>query len=246
MIQKNLLPYDEISFRDQFIHTDMYKQIEKDADQVVWEKFFTHWLTSPSKEITPRCKASSSIVSLTSFYYLQFLLEKNPNQIVDLGCGDNWFKKYIPCIWGIDGLRPSSPHYRADQHITINDYWIKQNKNRFDYMMSINALHFRPLETLRETTLNVMSMLRRGRGYIAFNIMRFVEKSEIGLFSDLLNNYSNRPTHEVTEWAERVPRLEEYIRQELYGLPFNILVFDLDLTYLEEGLDGNLRIVFER
>jgi hypothetical protein len=32
----------------------------------------------------------------------------------------------------------------------------------------------------------------------------------------------------------------------LYNLPASILVFDLDLTYLEDGMDGNLRIVFEK
>jgi hypothetical protein len=245
MIQENLLPYNQESFRESFTKTELYKKIEADHDYIIWEKFYTHWVTSPSKEMTPRHKSVTRAAPVGSFYYLQYLLDTNPRQIVDLGCGDNWFKKYIPNIWGIDGLNPGSPHYKADQHTIINDSWIQYNASKFDCLMSINALHFKPLEKIRETTVNAMKLLRRGRGFLAFNVARFLEKSETGLFSELVNSY-NRPTNSVESWKPILPKLEEYIRTELYNLPASILVFDLDLTYLEDGMDGNLRIVFEK
>ena len=103
-IQENVNAYDVDAFKSSFIKTDLYKAIAKNYQYLHWEKFFdpmqpnAFHLATKSKHR----KRWPNEYSLTPFYYLNFLLEKNPTTIYDLGCGDNSFKKYIPNIIGID------------------------------------------------------------------------------------------------------------------------------------------------
>lgn len=248
MLQQNVNPYNEDSFRMQFMQTELYQKIANEIEIMVWNKSFTGWLQKPSKDITLRRKYFARIASMSAFYYLQFLLEKNPKQILDLGCGDNWFKRYIPQIWGIDGLPRKSKWFMADESSLINDYWLQTRKNSIESLMTINAMHFLPIENVRERVINLISSVKfGGRGYIALNVSRLVEESNIEEFKYLIGkNFTNKTSNNSSEYFECVKKVDEYLRIQLFDLPANVLVFDLDLTYMEEGLDGNLKIVFER
>jgi len=176
------------------------------------------------------------------------LLEKNPQMIIDLGCGDNFFKQYIPQIYGVDSLPATNKWFEADAHQLINDNWLAFKKNKYESLMTICAMHFRPIEEVREIITLLINMIKPGgRGYIAFNATRLLERCNIEKFQWLNSQNRTKPTHESGPvYSNLVSEVDNYIREALYDLPANILVFDLDLTWLEDAMDGNLRIVFER
>jgi len=82
-IQENVNTYDIDAFKASFINTDIYKAIAKDYQYLHWEKFFdpmqpnAFHLATKSKHR----KRWPNEYSLTPFYYLNFLLEKNPTTI---------------------------------------------------------------------------------------------------------------------------------------------------------------------
>lgn len=230
MIQ-NINPYDSAQFKKQFESTDICRKVSKDFDELWWDqriKFFD--------SLTPRHAVSTVTVgfSMIPFYYLQPLLEKNPISIYDLGCGANMFKKYIPNIIGVDKSygRPSESNGQIcypDIEGRVDAEYIKTHQNYFESVFSINALHFRPLTELRSVYEEFISMVAPGgRGFLSVNIQRMIE-SEKNLLSGVNNvNY------------------DSYVRTQLDTLPCKYLIFDVNLDIVDEWLDGNIRLVFER
>jgi SAM-dependent methyltransferase len=161
------------------------------------------------------------------FYYLQPLLEKNPISIYDLGCGANILKKYIPNIIGVD--KSNSQLCYPDIEGRVDAEYIKTHQNYFQSVFSINALHFRPLTELRSVYEEFISMVAPGgRGFLSVNIQRMIE-SEKNLLPGVDNiNY------------------DSYVRTQLDNLPCKYLIFDVNLDIVDEWLDGNIRLVFER
>ena len=51
---------------------------------------------------TPRYSIILGVIPCATFYYLNYLSEINPSEIVDIGCGMNFFKDILPNVIGID------------------------------------------------------------------------------------------------------------------------------------------------
>jgi SAM-dependent methyltransferase len=228
---QNINPYDSAQFKKQFESTDICRKVSKDFDELWWDqriKFFD--------SLTPRHAVSTVTVgfSMIPFYYLQRLLEKNPTSIYDLGCGANLFKKYIPNIIGVDksvGADHESNHQLCypDIEDRVNPNYIKTHQNYFESVFSINALHFRPLSELRLVYEEFISMVAPGgRGFLSVNIQRMIELEKNLLPKDNNINY------------------DLYVRTQLADLPCEYLIFDINLSIMDEWLDGNIRLVFEK
>jgi hypothetical protein len=226
-MKQNINPYDPVQFKKEFEFTDICRNISKDFDNLWWDqqiKFFD--------SLTPRYAVSTNNVgfSMIPFYYLQPLLEKNPTSIIDLGCGANMFKKYIPNIIGIDA------HYGQicypDIESQVDAEYIKTHQNYFKSVFSINALHFRPLTELRLVYEEFISMVSPGgRGFISVNLKRMTDK-ETKVIDELV--------------VDGKVNYEHYVRTQLDNLPCKYLIFDVNLDVMDEWLDGNIRLVFER
>ena len=72
-----------------------------------------------------------------------------------------------------------------------------------------------------------------GRGWIALNAKRMIEQDP--KFSTL-----------VCSDSSNIDIISKYINTELTNLPGNILLFDIDLTCLDNFMDGNIQIIFEK
>ena len=171
---------------------------------------------------------------MVPFFYLKPLLEKNPKIIHDLGAGWNIFKKYIPNIVGI------SPTHAEDNYSDIHDIvdatFVCGHQNYFESVFSINALHFRPLTDLKAVIQEFASMVAPGgRGFLALNIMRMIERTPIESTKEVLGTID--PTNK---------EYSEYTRKVLSDINLNYLIIDIDLTVMDEYMDGNIRIVFEK
>ena len=59
-----------------------------------YHKFFRSNSTL-SKRSTPRLSTVTSVIPCASFYYLNCITENNPEKIVDIGCGMNFFKDIL-------------------------------------------------------------------------------------------------------------------------------------------------------
>ena len=53
-------------------------------------------------ELPRKVQRLYKILDAVPYYYVNYLLEKNPKLIVDIGCGENFFKNYLDYITGVD------------------------------------------------------------------------------------------------------------------------------------------------
>lgn len=215
----NINAYEEHIFKEQFPNTELYKKLSNDFDTLSFEWNFNDY----PKSITPRQRfgdkeAQQTRLSVVPFYYINYLLQKNPDSIADIGCGWNIFAKYIPQITGYD---VGGSHYNILMNNELR--WLEQRENTFESLMSINALNYHPLTDLEKILNLYFNMLKPGgRGYIALNIKRMVEKENIDF------------------------PIEEYIRKVLTYIDVDYVVIDLDLKKISNHMDGNLRLVADK
>ena len=225
-ILQNIKPYNEKEFKAKFADTPLCKKLQQDFDRLIWNSQCNDFEEGTPRQHWGDRNLLQTKFSVVPFYYLEFLTEKNPKVIYDLGCGWNIFKKYIPSIIGIGAENPNDKFFFADVHDYVDDDFIKGHQNFFKSVFSICALHFVPMSNLRQTVLDFASMIKPGgRGFISLNAMRMLE----------------RDTKMISH-----PDLTTWIRSELFDLPFNILQFEVDLEKLDNGMDGNIRIVLEK
>lgn len=230
---RNLNEYNQEEFEAEFKDSEIAQAVAKDFDLLVWDKHLLPELTYT----TPRQILGTRIGSMTSFYYINKLLEKNPEQIYDIGCGWNMFKKYIPNIVGISPDNPDNANSWYGDEFDFFDYdFVANRQDYYDSAMAICSLQYVPLSSLRDRVIGFISIIKPGgRGYIALDIHAMVNRESPEYLFDLFG--SEEPSNEV---------LDQYIREQLTDLPCECLIFDLDSMEHRNELDGNVRIVFEK
>ena len=228
-MQININAYDPNKFKKNFVETEIYQKLIFDYDCVGFEKNWQQF-----RFITPRqhwAQAHPSYFSAVPFYYLDFLVKKNPKKIYDIGCGWNIFKKYIPNIIGIGAENPGDENFYADIHSFVDDEFIMRHQNYFESAFSICALHFVPLSNLKKVVLDFYSILAPGgTGWVALNLQRMLEHD---LSIPKINSKS------ITD-------LDINIRNQIYDIGIDFLVVDIDLTELNEFMNGNIRLVMQK
>lgn len=227
---RNINEYDEVKFEEEFADSEIANQIKKDFDLLVWDKHLPKHVYATERQFI-----GSRICTMTSFYYINKLLEKNPDVIYDFGCGWNLFKKYIPNIIGISPENPEDPHsYYADQYDIFDEDFANNHQAHYESAMAICSLSYRPLTEIAHTIKSFMSIIKPGgRGYIALDIGPMLSREDPGVLDDVFGT-TTPIFHEV----------EDYVREKLGTLPCDYLVFDFDAE-INDAYDGNLRIVFE-
>jgi hypothetical protein len=273
---ENINPYNETEFKKIFINTEIYKKLEQDFGEtnLIWNNRFDDGVKSvaPIRGCTPRASFPEHF-SATIFYYLLPLLEKNYDTIYDIGCGANMFKPYIPRLIGIgeewssyDNVKDPSwpdvtskqefdnlperirheclhihrfqiePDFHGDIKGVFNDDFVLKHQNYFQSVFSICALHFHPLHLFKKIIVDFASIVKvGGRGFLALNLTRMIERESEQF---LLQEFSISKPSKL--------QYDQYIRKELSTLNLKFLILDVNLTVINDGIDGNIRLVFER
>jgi hypothetical protein len=255
IVKENVNGYNEAQYKIDFGNHKCSKVIEKDVlfDRVKLRFdlfFYFNELYHPSMDniLTPRLGAlqSRSTFSIAPLYYLDFLLEKNPQVIVDIGCGANLFKRIIPCIHGIDPT-PNNPY--ADEFGSFDSEFSQSHKDTYESVFSINAIHFISLINFEQKLLEFINVVKPGgRGFITFNAARMIELTsedeQRQLFSQSFSPDTINPKTTVDYTIH-------YVRHVLHRVTQNTLVkfLVIDLLIdkeLDEYMNGNIRLVFEK
>lgn len=234
----NYNPYSELDFKNRFKNSRIYNQLKNDFDHLFWDKSLGTVIPYQRfyEGLTPRQWAGETIFYVAPFYYLEKLTETNPTNIYDIGCGWNRFKRYIPNILGIDKRPINSELYYADIEGIVDDSFVNSHQQYFESAFSIDALHFHSLSTLEKIVNDFVSMIKiNGRGFLALNLQRMIEQTSDTEMINLFNTTS--PT---------VKQYDDYIRTTLLKIKCNYLIIDIDLSTMDEYMNGNIRIVFER
>jgi hypothetical protein len=217
----NLNAYSSKSFREKFETTDLAKQLKQDFDLLTWE---TNLSTFKILGMTPREFRGRRIFSMVPFYYiLQLGLE---SKIYDIGCGWNIYKKYLPNIIGIDQKHPESTYFYADQVGFVDDQFVEQNIEKFENVMTMNALHFIPLSQFSNRINQIRQMVKPGgKIFIMMNVCHMINVETTTIKNDACN----------------------YIRNQMERFKDELLCFELDDNMVHENMsEGTLRLVLQK
>jgi hypothetical protein len=240
---KEINPYSANQWRDQFKNIKLYQDIISDYDHVVYswrESTVLKAALHDTVYVTDRYIGELyRILDAVPYYYLYHTMVNNPEIIVDLGCGTNPFKKTWPNIIGIDS------HYNPgtianDAVVTHFDKdFAAEHQGMCDALISINAIHFDSIYTIKDRLQWVAQLVRPGgRAFVSFNVetwLMHTAKEEIRAifgqwpkFDDIIN----------------------YIYDQVLATKFDFVVSDWpvvripDSGTIRNSHNGNVRLVF--
>lgn len=230
---RNLNDYNQDEFQIQFENTETYKKIKNDFDFLVWDKHVNGDFLYP----TGRQFLGVRTCSMTSFYYIEKLLENKPQLVYDIGCGWNLFKRYYPEIVGISPDEVSnSKAFFGDEFDFYDEEFVKYHQDEYECAMAICSLNFHPLSFIKQITMGFISLIKPGgRGYISFDVTSMLDREDPELLNELFGTTEPSPL-----------QIDDYVVDQLSNLPCNYLIFDADTMENKNRLDGDIRIVFER
>lgn len=244
IIKGNVNGYKQNQYELDFINHACIEAIKKDkwlgSATLRFDSFFSfETLAEPDMDNilnTPRLMSLelNSNFSVVPFYYLDFLLEKTPTSIIDVGCGANIFKRIIPCIHGIDPIL-DNPY--ADEVGSFDSEFSQRHKDEYESVFSINAIHFISLVDFEKRILEFINIVKPGgRGFVTFNLTRMLELTSKEELEQLFS------TQVIT-----IPLIVEYIRSAIRNISIKFLVVDLYIDKeINEIMNGNIRLVFEK
>jgi hypothetical protein len=244
IIKGNVNGYNQDQFKLDFANHICMEAIKKDKllnDAKLCFNSFLHYgeMGRPNMDNvlnTPRLVAleSDSNFSVTPLYYLDFLLEKNPTSIIDIGCGANIFKRIIPCIHGIDPI-PDNPY--ADEIGFFDSEFSRAHKDEYESVFSINSVHFVSLIDFEKRLLEFINIVKPGGcGFVTFNVARMLELTSNEELQQLFGNIVADPQ-----------TITDYVRRVIQNISLKFLVIDLFINQvMDEIMNGNIRLVFEK
>jgi len=214
------------TFKKTFLKTKLGKKILKENYDLLIEKELPQLFSNPREDMMTSC------FSIVPFYYFNFLLEKKPSKIYDIGCGSNTWKKYFPNIVGID---PNNK--KADVKECFNKKFIKTHANSLESIIAINSLHFIDIKNFCDRLIEVNQVLsNNGRAFVTFNLARLVKRPSKQLSSAYRTRISNL----------HLKKIELYLRKQLTKSKLKFVCIDIDFTNYNSFINGNIRLVFDK
>ncbi len=217
LIMTNYQHYNKEKFLESFSQSDIFNKLSKKYKYLFSEySEIDEELSVPDYESSvPRHgshEINSSVFVYSFFYYLEFLLEKKPNLIADIGCGRNFIKEYIPNIIGFD-LTPE-----ADIQRWFDDKFVTDNLKKFDAAFAINAIHFISLTQFANRIIEFGKIIKPGgRGFLTFNLERMLTRTQPYEYAQLFDLLKPLTAIEY----------KDFFIKELKKIPYKILVFDI-------------------
>ena len=127
-------------------------------------------------------------------------------------------------------------NFYGDIYGKFDDEYVAGHQNYFESVFAICSLHFHPLSDFKKTILDFASTIcLNGRGFLSFNLQRLIDHTG----EDFL----------IAQFGTITPTTMQYdnwVRKELSTTKLNFLILDVDLTLLDEAIDGNIRLVIEK
>jgi hypothetical protein len=238
---KEINPLQREKWLVEFQQSDFYQRIRKDYQHVisshhemtVLRAALHHTVYERSRDF---CK-NEHILDVVPYYYIQPLIEADPEVIVDLGCGLNIFKNVWPNIIGIDADRKSP----CDIHDYFDPEFAHGHQNYCDALISINAIHFSPIDSIAERLEWCADMVTPGgTGFIAFNFETWLM-------------YTDR--ERCIELFGATPKFEDivhYMDQQISSIGLDLIIYDWPVlrvppeSTIRDDLNGNVRLVFRK
>lgn len=188
--------------------------------------------------MTPRGIFEHRIAFKDIFYYIDFLYENNPQSVIDVGCGDNLFKKWFPNITGAD-VKNWTTFVEPD--IIIDENFYRINKEKFDCGLALNSYHFHGFSNSLRNIENAMELIKTNG--------RFLFTINYEAFPNFRNGYDEKKS-QTSDLLKRYLSYDEKIYDYFESSKYKIILFDPIVTrgyeINQNYINGNTRFILEK
>ena len=141
-----------------------------------------------------------------TWWYIDKLYKSNPSSIIDIGCGECEWKRFLPNITGVDNI--NNPWTFCDIFSNIDDDFFKENQNKYDCGINLNAFfgHSNDWDAQAPHIHSVMSLVKHS-----------------ALFTIPFRSIQNIPTEIQSDYSSIVKAFIDII----YNLGYEVLLLDL-------------------
>lgn len=188
-------------------------------------------------ELSRKFTQDYGILDVVPFYYIDFLLQKNPQTILDLGCGLNVFKEHIPGIIGLDA--DAASNYDIFDH--FDQDFVTGHQQTFDAVISINCIHFSSIESITQRLLWVADLIKpHGRAFVSTNLETWLMYTDRTVIEKL---FGPKP---------KFDDIVNFVNDKILDTKLKFLVYDWPVLHYTEHAtirdehNGNIRLVFEK
>lgn len=229
-----------------FVETELWGQLTREYDYILDRVDFT-WSEEWNTFTLPRKLIVSKFTSLMGFYFIENYLNKE-EQIVDMGCGINYWKNYYD-VHGVDPLQFDHAVNKYEVDITsvighdpfssltyfqdgsndvptlVSEHPLKnqlsfyeRNRGKFKNIMSQCALHFD--SDIERVLEDFYGLLGSGgKGFASLNLQRL---------------YASDKSRSLNRQLDKLRSMEDIIEEVVVMEDPN-----------DSPLDGNLHIIFK-
>lgn len=238
---KEINPCDPQIWTNRFKQSPLYQKILPNYKHVISSHremtFLKAALNHTVYEIPRRFCDNFGILDVIPYYYIEQLMEINPKDMVDIGCGQNVFKKTYPNLLGIDC---ETQHSCPDIVDYFDEDFCRGHAGWYDAVITINTIHFEPINTIADRILMVNQLLRPGgRAFVAFNFETWL---------------MHTPKDQCVELFGNFPKFDDvinYVNDQIISTKLNFLTIDWPIlrvtqeSTIRDDYNGNIRLVFE-
>ena len=183
---------------DSFLNLDDFKQTYDE-----WKKTFTESELYKTKieniydvydyefePQMPRNIFTKKNITLLPFFFIDKFItkDKDPEQVIDIGCGVNFYKQFYPNVYGVDP-HDYGPNTRDSN---LDSDWYQRHYNKCKKIISTNALHFIDVKYLKHRIDQFKKLLTPdGVGYMSLNYARIEGDKNVDKINEILgqNNF---------------------------------------------------------
>ena len=238
MIDNHINGFDKKQWQDS-IRTKPYWPVLKQMQEQGYKLDHNALYRGDSfKTLTPRERYFYPTFHTNSLYYIDAVQAQKPQQVFDIGCGMNVWKKFYDNIIGVD---PQDP--RADIRLDFDRFkqaYIESAYGLVDSCISIGTMNmFVSIKHLLQNLCEFIKCTKIGyRGYVTINLCGMMSRGTPKEHKEELFGVSNPDAEQVSKYCNAIV-------EELPGI--SIIIYDNFITdKFNEYMDGNLRLVFER
>jgi hypothetical protein len=231
--------YDPNHWAEYFFSNTRYKQISKHYQKTIFTYKEMTLLKAALHDTVyeqPRLFLKNyNILDAVPYYYINFLLEKTPGTIVDIGCGVNYFKPHFTNLIGID----ADPKANFDIFDHFDKDFADNHQHSYDALISINTIHFASITAITEQLLLISKLIKPGgRGFVSFNFETWLMHTNQDQINILFGQY---PAFDD---------IVNYTNEQILQTKLDFIVVDWPVLHItnnstvRDDLNGNIRLVF--
>jgi hypothetical protein len=180
--------------------------------------------------LTPRALFEYKVGFKPIFYYISWLYDNNPKNVIDIGAGEAIFKKWFPNLISLDPWVVTKAYNNTHDYICMFDAeFAKNHVEEFDCGMALNSLHFGGLITVIKNIHLAMSIIKPGG--------RFLFTLNLGVIYPAFKRSVNA-----------LPIIEDFYN-ELLKYSYKIILLDVPAvrnSFAYSEVNGDIRFILEK